>query len=115
MGKSENTSSKGSLGCLFPVIIGFAVLCYIATLICGIKEGENYIWYHGIWHGLFFPENWGMSFIFHTPYKAYDYTTAYNVFFWICAGLTTLGYLTTIIFIIWAAISPADKGKNKIE
>ncbi len=74
-------------------LITVLVYCFLGWLLCDIKPGEEYTWYSGIWHGLFFVVNLVRSWFTDALYKAEIYTTAYNVFYWIFSILSVLGFL----------------------
>lgn len=57
--------------------------CLVGWLLCDIDPNETYSWYSGVWHGMFFPINFIRSLLTGALYKAVNYTTAYNVFYWI--------------------------------
>ena len=73
------------------LVITIAVYCFLGWLLCDIDPSETYSWYSGIWHGLFFIPNLIRSWFGDALFKAEDYTTAYNVFYWIFAVLSVLG------------------------
>ncbi len=75
------------------IIITILVYCFFGWLLCDIDIDKHYEWYHGIWHGLFFVANFVRSFFMDNAYKAVDYTTAYNVFYWIFAISSVLSAL----------------------
>lgn len=63
------------------IVIGMLIL---QRWLCNISPYEEYVWYHGIWHALFFLPNWILSWFFDDVlYKAVYHTTAYNVWWWI--------------------------------
>lgn len=66
----------------------------LGRFLCDINAGDTYSWYSGIWHGLFFVPNviwhWINSDIL---YKANDYTTGYNIWWWIFTIQSVLGTL----------------------
>lgn len=65
----------------------------IGWLLCNINVEKEYFWYSGIWHGMFFVPNFIRHLVWHTPYKAELYTTAYNIWYWIFSIGSTFGYL----------------------
>ena len=75
------------------ILISIIVYCLAGWLFCDIDPTNHYEWYHGIWHGLFFVANFVRSFFMNCVYKASDYTTAYNVFYWIFSISSVLGAL----------------------
>ena len=70
------------------------VYCSFGSFLCNIEPVEEYTWYSGIWHGLFFVVNLVRSWFTDALYKAEYYTTAYNVFYWI------FSIISVIVFII---------------
>uniref|UniRef100_UPI003077603C hypothetical protein n=1 Tax=Segatella sp. TaxID=2974253 RepID=UPI003077603C len=60
-------------------------------------RNKTYTWYSGIWHGMFFIPNFIRSCIGDALYKANEYTTAYNVWWWI----TTVGAVGSTVFGYW--------------
>lgn len=74
-------------------IITIIVALVLGKLLCDIDVAKEYVWYSGIWHGLFFVPNFIRYLILDAPYKAELYTSAYNVFYWIFSILSTIGYL----------------------
>lgn len=68
---------------LVRLTIYILVSCFIGWLFCDIDPDESYTWYSGIWHGMFFVPNLIRSWFSDALYKAEDYTSAYNVFWWI--------------------------------
>ena len=83
------------LGCVFGLrpFITILVYCFLGWLFCDIDPAKEYTWYSGIWHGMFFVANWIRSWFGDVLYKADNYTTAYNVFYWIFSILTVIGFL----------------------
>lgn len=74
----------GSVGCLFFLVVGIAISAFIARWLCTIDAEEYYVWYQGLWHGLFIIPNWIMSwFNDDVLCKAENYSTGYNVCWWI--------------------------------
>ena len=45
------------------IVILFFILvsCFAGWLLCDIAPNETYTWYSGIWHGLFFFQNFILS------------------------------------------------------
>ncbi len=74
------------------IIITILVYCLLGWLFCDIEPGKEYTWYSGIWHGLFFVINFVRSWFTDALYKADNYTTAYNVFYWIFSISSVLGF-----------------------
>ena len=63
----------------------------IKLLCIDISPDETYIWYSGIWHGIFFLPNWMWNgFNDDILYKANYYTPAYNFWWWFFSIVTTL-------------------------
>lgn len=75
------------------LIITILIYCFLGWLLCDIDPGESYSWYSGIWHGLFFVPNLLRSWFSDAIFKAEIYTSAYNVFYWIFAVLSVLGFV----------------------
>lgn len=73
----------------------FLVLCLLSIKICYINHDKTYVWYSGIWHGLFVIPHWIVSWFSDGIYcKAPNATTAYSIWWWISfifAGLSILG------------------------
>jgi len=74
------------------IIITILVYCFVGWVFCDINPEKYYTWYSGIWHGLFFIPNLLRSWFSDALYKAKDYSSAYNVWWWIttiwsCIGL----------------------------
>lgn len=67
------------------LITSVVVYFCAAWLLCDIEPDKTYTWYSGIWHGMFFIVNIIRSMFTDALFKATDYTTAYNVFYWISA------------------------------
>lgn len=72
------------------IFILILAICGVSWLLCDIDIEDEYYWYSGIWHGLFFIPNFIRSLIFDTPYKADLCTTGYSIWYWIFSILTTL-------------------------
>ncbi len=75
------------------LIITILIYCFLGWLLCDIDPGESYSWYSGIWHGLFFVPNLLRSWFTDAIFKAEIYTSAYNVFYWIFAVLSVIGFV----------------------
>lgn len=75
------------------LIITILIYCFLGWLLCDIDPGESYSWYSGIWHGLFFAPNLLRSWFTDAIFKAEIYTSAYNVFYWIFAVLSVIGFV----------------------
>lgn len=78
-------------GFRIPILILMSGL--LGWLFCDIDPLESYGWLSGIWHGLFFVPNYIRHLVWDAEFKATDYTTAYNVFYWIFSIFSTLGFL----------------------
>ena len=79
------------------VVVGLAVGLgmLIASFLCDIYEQEAYSWFSGIWHGLFFIPNYARSILNPSVlYKAFYFSTMYNVFWWIVVVLQIPTMLT---------------------
>jgi hypothetical protein len=82
------------------IIVNVLVYYVIAWWLCDIDASKEYTWYSGIWHGMFFGINWIRSLFSDALYKAENYTTAYNVFYWIFSSLSVLSSLTPLLRLI---------------
>lgn len=82
---------KNLLGCLagiglfaIYIAIGIGITCALAAWLCDIEPNKTYTWYSGIWQGLFCIPNWIRSFFYSDVLcKADNYTTSYNIWWWI--------------------------------
>ena len=74
-------------------IIWIFVCSFVGWLLCDIDITKEYMWYSGIWHGIFFVPNYIRYLIWDSPYKAEIYTNAYNFFYWIFCILSTIAFL----------------------
>lgn len=84
----------GTIGCLAQILIPIVLLFLFSRWLCNIDPYESYVWYHGIWHGIFVIPNWIFSFFDHDILcKANDYTTGYNIWWWIVLIWEVLGLL----------------------
>lgn len=84
----------GSVGCLVQILIPIAFLFLLSRWLCDIDPYDSYVWYHGIWHGLFVIPNWIFSLFDHDVlYKANEYTAGYNIWWWIVVIWEALGLL----------------------
>lgn len=88
------------------VVVGMAVgiSMLVAKFLCNINPHDSYSWISGIWHGLFFIPNYVRGLL--SPeflYKALDYTTMYNMFWWI---LVVLQVPTILYLLIRVLIAP---------
>lgn len=79
-------------GCL--PLVELAISMGFSYFLCDISPDITYTWYSGIWHGLFFLPNWMWNGFRDNLYKAENYTTAYNVLWWIFSIGSTL-------FVLW--------------
>jgi hypothetical protein len=75
------------------IIVTILVYSFLGWLLCDIDANKEYTWYSGIWHGMFFIANWIRSWFGDALYKAENYTTAYNVFYWIFSISSVIGFL----------------------
>lgn len=82
---------------LFGVIqLGFGMA--LAWWLCDIHPAEHYEWLSGIWHGIMFVPNWLRTFFDDSVlYKAADYSTGYNISWWIFAVVSCLGTLFDVV------------------
>lgn len=57
--------------------------CLLAYWFCDIDPNKTYSWYSGIWHGIFCIPNLVRG-VFYSDvlYKANNYTSAYNFWWW---------------------------------
>lgn len=84
----------GTLGCLGQILVPVFFLLLLSRWLCDIDPNECYVWYHGIWHGLFVIPNWIISLFDHDVLcKANEYTTGYNIWWWIVLIWEVLGLL----------------------
>lgn len=84
----------GSMGCLFFLVVFIGFSTFIARWLCTIDPEEYYVWYEGIWHGLFVIPNWIMSWFYDDILcKAENYSTGYNVCWWIVLIWEILGFI----------------------
>lgn len=71
----------------------------LAWWLCNIDSLEHYEWLSGIWHGIMFVPNWLRSLFFEgVLYKAVDYSTGYNIAWWICCILSCIVMLVGWFF-----------------
>lgn len=92
---------KNFLGCLGTIVgvvlfiaIGLGITCAIAAWLCDIEPNKTYTWYSGMWHGLFCIPNWIRSLFYSDVLcKANNYTTAYNIWWWIMFIWTLLSII----------------------
>lgn len=69
-----------------------------AWWLCDISSSEHYEWLSGAWHGIMFVPNWLRSlFSDGVLYKAVDYSTGYNVAWWIFCILSCIGTLFDVL------------------
>ena len=88
------------------IVVGLAVGIgmLIAKFLCNIDPDDSYSWISGIWHGLFVIPNYARGlFDPDILYKALDYSTMYNVFWWI---VVLLQAPTFILLFFKVVISP---------
>jgi hypothetical protein len=64
----------------------------VAYFFCDIDPDKTYSWYSGIWHGTFVIPNFILSLFTDHICKAKEYTTMYNVFWWITFIGSILGF-----------------------
>lgn len=73
-----------SLGCIVNACIPILLTFLACRFLCNIDPEEYYVWYHGIWHGIFIIPNWIFSFFDSDILcKAENYSTGYNIFWWL--------------------------------
>lgn len=75
------------------IFLTILIYTFVSWLLCDINPDKTYGWFAGIWHGTFFIANWIRSLFGDALYKANDYTTAYNIFYWIFSVLSVLSFL----------------------
>ena len=75
------------------IVIIICVYSFLGWLLCDIDPDKYYTWYAGLWHGLFFIPNLIRSWLGDALYKANDYSTAYNIWWWITTVWSCLGFL----------------------
>lgn len=92
------------------VVVGLAVGIGIlfAKWFCNIDSEDTYSWISGIWHGIFVVPN----YVRHTMdsvilYKAADYSTMYNIFWWIIVVLQIPTFITFIVKLFVEPIAAA--------
>lgn len=84
----------GAIWFFFPRLVIFVIVsCLLSWWLCDINPEKTYSWYSGIWHGWFFIGNLIRSFFGNALYKAANYTTAYNMWWWISTACTVVGFL----------------------
>lgn len=88
------------------IVVGLAVGIgiLVAMFLCNIDPDDSYSWVSGIWHGLFVIPNYARGIL--DPdilYKALDYSSMYNVFWWI---VVILQAPTFILLFLKVVISP---------
>ncbi|MFI3281475.1 MAG: hypothetical protein R3Y44_05840 [Rikenellaceae bacterium] len=87
----------------FSGIAMLAIGMLIAYFTADIDPSRYYGWFHGWWHGMHFTSNWILSlFIEGRLLKAVDYTSWYNIWWWICA----VGSVLTTANSIWRVFFP---------
>lgn len=92
------------------IVIGLAIslAMLIAKLLCNINPDESYSWISGIWHGLFVIPNYARSVL--SPeilYKAVEFTSLYNIFWWIAVVLQTPTMLLLLFHVVINPIAAA--------
>jgi hypothetical protein len=98
----EENSIGVTIGTISFFIGVFLVFCLLSTRICYIKPTKSYVWYSGIWHGLFAIPKWIVSWFSDDIYcKAPRGTTGYYVSWWI-----------TLIFAILSFIGGGNRNKR---
>ena len=75
------------------ILLTILFYSFLGWLLCDINPDKTYGWFAGIWHGMFFIANWIRWLFTDALYKASDYTTAYNVFYWISSVLSVLAFV----------------------
>ena len=75
------------------ILITILVYSFFGWLLCDIDPDKTYGWLSGIWHGLFFVCNFIRSWFSDALFKANEYTTAYDVFYWIFSIISVLGFI----------------------
>lgn len=88
------------------VVVGLAIALgmLVAKFLCNIDPDESYSWISGIWHGIFVIPNYARGVL--NPdvlCKALDYSSMYNVFWWI---VVILQAPTMILLLFKVIISP---------
>lgn len=70
---------------------------FVAQWICNIDPGTEYVWYSGIWHGLFVVPNFVRG-LFDADVLCFAtlHTTAYTVWWWITAAFDGLVLLAGV-------------------
>lgn len=71
-------------------IVILIIYCVIGWCFCDIDPVKEYSWYSGIWHGIFSAANAVKCIFTDSLFKAEEYTTAYNVFYWIFSIISDL-------------------------
>lgn len=65
-------------------VLKIAVSMVVAGLLCNVKENELYVWYSGVWHGLFAIPNFIRGLFWdNVSCFANVHTVAYTIFYWI--------------------------------
>ena len=95
-----------------PLLLGILLAC----LLCNIHDGEAYSWVSGIWHGMFFVPNFMRNIVdSEVLYKATNYTTAYNVFWWFVSIIELIFTLPLIIFVLVTPLVALTTPKEDLE
>lgn len=98
------------------IAIPFLIGILLACLLCNIHEDETYAWFSGIWHGMFFLPNYIRSLIdSDVLYKAVDYTTVYNIFWWIVSVVEVIMALPLILFVLITPLVALTTPKEDLE
>lgn len=88
------------------VVVGIAVGIGVlfAKWLCNIDSEETYSWMSGIWHGAFVVPNY-VRYMMNSEilYKAVDYSTMYNILWWV---VVILQIPTLITFIVKLFVEP---------
>lgn len=80
-------------------VIRLAICIVFAWWLCDINSAEHYEWLSGIWHGVMFVPNWLRgAFCDGVLYKAVDYSTGYNIAWWIFCVVSCLGAIVGWFF-----------------
>lgn len=106
----------GLIAAISRIAIPFFIGVILACFLCNIHDGETYSWLSGIWHGMFFVPNFIRSlFDSDILYKATDYTTMYNVYWWIVSTVETLTALPLALFVVITPLIALTTPKEDLE
>lgn len=83
----------GCGGCIVHLAIILAITCLLSKWLCDIDPDKTYSWYSGIWQGIWFFPNLIRSIFTDGLFKAENYTTGYNIWWWIMVIGQCLGIL----------------------